>query len=103
MIVCLCGSTRFRTVFHELNRIETLRGNIVLAPGVFANDGDSITDAEKHALDNLHLLKIDLADNVLVVNPGGYIGNSTRREIEYAKGAGKPVRYSHVNPTGASA
>jgi hypothetical protein len=68
---------------------------IVLAPGVFAHAGDPITDEQKAALDVLHLAKIDLADRVVVVNPGGYIGDSTRREIHYAHQSGKPVEYTH--------
>lgn len=46
-------------------------------------------------LDAVHLRKIDLADRVLVVNPGGYVGESTTREIAYARGAGKPVAFTH--------
>ena len=44
-------------------------------------------------LDDMHLRKIDLADEIFVVNPGGYIGSSTRREIDYAQSTGKDVRY----------
>jgi len=93
-IVCLCGSSRFRAELVEANRHETMAGKIVLAPGVFGHDGDLITDAEKAKLDRLHFAKINLADEVLVVNPGGYIGDSTRREIEHTKAAGKPLRYT---------
>lgn len=66
---------------------------------MFAHDGDTITEEDKARLDDLHLRKIDLADNVFVVNPAtpehpdGYIGESTRREIEYATQLGKPVTY----------
>nr|WP_202418069.1 hypothetical protein [Streptomyces sp. YIM 132580] len=81
------------------NRELTFAGVIVVAPGVFAHSGDRetgerITGEQKAALDALHLRKIDLADRVLVVNPGGYIGESTRREITYARGAGKPVSFT---------
>jgi hypothetical protein len=75
------------------NRDLTLGGCIVLAPGVFRHSGDTMTDEQKVSLDALHFRKIDLADRVLVVNPGGYIGESTRREIEYARRVGKPVEY----------
>lgn len=91
-IICICGSTRFRDEMAEANRRLTLAGHIVLAPGVFAHSGDTITDEQKAALDSLHFRKIDLADEVLVVDPGGYIGESTSREIEYASRTGKPVR-----------
>lgn len=92
--VCLCGSTRFPAEFAAANRELTLAGYIVLAPGVFAHsDGVPITEEEKTALDALHFAKIDLADEVFVVNPGGYIGASTTNEIAYATRTGKPVRY----------
>lgn len=93
-IVCLCGSTRFRDQFAAVNRELTLAGRIVIAPGVFAHaDGVPISEQEKTALDALHLAKIDLADEVFVVNVDGYIGSSTAGEIAYATGRGTPVRY----------
>lgn len=98
-IVCICGSTRFTEQMHAANRDLTLAGAIVVAPGVFlsAEDreaGGSITDEQKTALDALHLRKIDLADRVLVVNPGGYVGESTSREVAYARATGKPVSFT---------
>lgn len=98
LIVCLCGSTRFREAFQEVNRQETLAGRIILAPGVFGHSGElAPVDCEsgplKEALDELHLRKIDLADEVLVLNVGGYVGSSTRREIDYALAMRKPVRF----------
>jgi hypothetical protein len=94
-VVCLCGSTRFRDEFIEANRRETMTGRIVLAPGVFMHSGDHITDDDKRRLDELHLRKIDMASHVLVINPGGYIGESTRREIAYARATGKSVEFTH--------
>jgi hypothetical protein len=77
------------------NRDLTFAGVIVVAPGVFRRaDDQSITDEQKAALDALHLRKIDLADRVLVVNPGGYVGESTSREIAYARAAGKPISFT---------
>ena len=96
-VVCLCGSTRFWDEFIEANRLETMEGHIVLAPGAFAHSGHPIGYEEKARLDILHLRKIDMADEVLVVNPGGYIGESTSREIAYAMRTGKPVRYTAAN------
>lgn len=90
-IVCLCGSMRFAHEMHEVNRDLTFAGVIVVAPG----DCDVvITDEEKAALDALHLRKIDLADRVVVVNPRGYVGESTGREIDYARASGKPVTFT---------
>jgi hypothetical protein len=107
-ILCLCGSTRFMSAFQTANRDETLAGRIVLSVGVDLNtDTDALagkSDAEakalKSELDRLHLHKIDLADEILVINVGGYIGPSTKREIEYATKAGKRVRY--LEPTNAA-
>jgi hypothetical protein len=98
-IVCICGSTRFVDEMRAANRELTFAGVIVVAPGVFARAGgheagESITHKQKTALDDLHLRKIDLADRVLVVNPGGYIGESTSREIAYAHETGKPVSFT---------
>ena len=93
-IVCLCGSIRFGEMFRYVNQRETLTGKIVLAPGCF--QGDVVLEAlpgVKQQLDELHLHKIALADEILVVNVGGYIGQSTRREIAYARQHGKRVRW----------
>ena len=90
-IVCICGSTRFVEAMRAANRDLTLAGVIVVAPG---EAGESITPEQRTALDALHLRKIDLADRVLVVNPGGYIGESTSREITYARATGKPISFT---------
>jgi cell division protein FtsB len=95
-IVCLCGSTRFKREFINRNFKETMAGNIVLTVGWFGHaDGDKYTPTpeEKVKLDELHKRKIDLADEVLVLDVGGYIGESTRSEINYAKIHGKPIRF----------
>lgn len=100
-IVCLCGSTRFSEAFQRANLLETLDGNIVLSIGcdmrsdadVFGGmDEDELTYI-KAKLDELHKRKIDLADEVLILNVGGYIGSSTRSELEYALAHGKRVRF----------
>src|SRR5258708_3183324 len=94
MVVCLCGSTKFREAFQRVNRVETLAGKIVLAPGCFqGDDGLDWSSEVKQQLDELHLRKIDLADEILVVNVGGYIGQTTRWEIAYARRLGKRVRW----------
>ncbi len=99
-IVCICGSARFVDEMHAANRDLTFAGAIVVAPGVFlrAEDHEAnefITSEQKTALGALHLRKIDLADRVLVVNPGGYIGESTSREIAYARSTGKPISFTN--------
>ncbi|MGW8987545.1 hypothetical protein ACWGQ9_33485 [Streptomyces parvus] len=95
-IVCICGSTRFVHQMRHANRDPTFAGVIVVAPG---EADELITGEQKAALDALHLCKIDLADRVLVVNPGGYIGESTRREIAYAHATGKPVSFTDPVPS----
>lgn len=94
-IVCLCGSTRFYKQFNELNFKFTLAGYIVLSIGCDckSDDGLKLTQAEKRRLDELHFRKIDLAGEVFIINVGGYIGESTRNEIEHAKSLGKDIRY----------
>ncbi len=98
-IVCLCGSTRFRDAFTEMNERETLAGRVVLSVGSFrraAMDTGGWLEFEeevKENLDALHRQKIDLADEILVLNVGGYVGESTRSEIEHAYRTGKAVRY----------
>ena len=90
-IVCICGSLRFVEEMRRANRDLSLTGVIVVAPGEATG---VISDEQKAALGVLHLRKIDLADRVLVVNPGGYIGESTSREIAYARATGKPVSFT---------
>jgi hypothetical protein len=113
-IVCLCGSTRFWREFQNASLRETLAGKIVLSIGAARSaDGDDTTfggyvpasewDAVKQRLDELHLRKIDLADEVLVLNVDGYIGDSTRREIAYATSHRKPVSYLVDRPEGPAA
>lgn len=93
-VVCLCGSTKFKAQYEQANREETLKGHIVLSVGLFGHiEGLEMNGAEKGMLDELHLRKIDLADEVLVLNVGGYIGSSTKNEIQYALDLGIPVRY----------
>lgn len=90
-IVCLCGSTRFKTEYEKINREETLKGHIVLSVGCFKDD--VITPEQKRSLDNLHLRKIDLADQIIIININNYIGESTQREINYAQRKKKPIKY----------
>lgn len=100
-IVVLCGSTTYWDQLAEAALYETAAGRIVLAPGCNLKQPHPLwsdrvqADRLKEVLDNLHLRKVDIADDILVVNPGGYIGASTAREIDYARSLGKPIRYTH--------
>lgn len=90
-IVCICGAARFMAEIRAANRDLTFAGVIVVAP---SDADESPTPEQKAVLDALHLRKIDLADRVLIVNPGGYVGESTRKEIVYAEAVGKPITYT---------
>ncbi len=94
-VVTLCGSTRFKDAFLEAQKRLTLEGNIVISVGLFGHSGDDEvwTEGTKEMLDDMHKRKIDMSDGIYVINVGGYIGSSTRSEIEYAKKTGKDVRY----------
>jgi hypothetical protein len=94
IIVCLCGSCRFKETFIDQYAKETDKGKIVLSVGRFMPQSEQELKPElKKMLDELHLRKIDLADEVLILNVGGYIGDSTRRELLYAISQGKIIRY----------
>lgn len=98
-IVCLCGSTRFIDIFRIANLKETIAGKIVLSIGCDTkSDADLLaagllTKEIKIQLDELHKRKIDISDEILVLSVDGYIGDSTKSEIEYAKSKGKSIRY----------
>jgi hypothetical protein len=94
MIVCLCGSTKFKSEFLTASRAFTLQGHVVVMPGVFGHaDGGFVDGETKKKLDELHFRKIEMADIVYIINPRGYVGESTKREIEYAESLGKFIRY----------
>lgn len=94
-IITLCGSTRFKEQFLEAQKRLTLAGNIVISVGLFGHSGDDEvwSPGTKEMLDNMHKRKIDMADGIFVINAGGYIGESTRSEIDYAIRNGKTVEY----------
>ncbi len=94
-IITLCGSTRFKDAFLEAQKRLTLEGNIVISVGLFGHSGDQEVwvPGTKEMLDDMHRAKIDMADEVFVINVGGYIGSSTKAEIEYAIAKGKKVNY----------
>jgi len=101
-ITVLCGSTRFKDAWYEQGKRLTYEGKIVLSVGDLDTSSAGretnvpIDPGLKTRLDELHKRKIDLADEVLVLNVGGYIGESTRSEIEYAEKLGRPIRYLEV-------
>ena len=94
-VVTLCGSTRFKEQYMEVQKLLTLKGCIVISVGLFGHSGDEEVwkPGTKEMLDDMHLRKIDMADEIFVINVGGYIGESTKREIAYAEEKGKKVNY----------
>lgn len=96
-IVCLCGSTHFKSHFEHWNRKLTHEGVIVLTVGSFPHVDGMMEVLEvagiKKRLDELHLRKIDLADEVLILNVNGYIGHSTQNELNYARKKKKKIRF----------
>lgn len=94
-IITLCGSTKFKDEFIAEQKRLTLEGNIVISVGLFGHSGDDEvwSESKKEMLDEMHKRKIDLADEIFIINVGGYIGSSTMSEIEYAQKTTKPVRY----------
>lgn len=94
-VITICGSTRFKEQFLEQQKRLTLEGNVVISVGLFGHSGDEEVwkPGMKEMLDKMHLQKIDMADEIFVINVGGYIGESTKREIAHAEQSGKPVRY----------
>lgn len=96
-VVTLCGSTKFKDDFIKAQKELTLAGNIVISVGLFGHSGDDEvwTNDTKEMLDDMHKRKIDMSDEIYVINKNDYIGDSTKSEIAYAKAQGKPVTYMY--------
>ena len=101
-VITLCGSTRFKDEFMKAQKDLTLAGNIVISVGLFGHSGDNevwenmdegTLTKTKEMFDDMHKRKIDMADEIYVINVDGYIGSSTKSEIEYAMASGKVVRF----------
>lgn len=102
IVVTLCGSTRFRREYQRAFSEEEHAGRICLTVPCYKDD-PCCKSAEDHArLDALHRHKIDISAEILVIAPGGYVGDSTRAEIAYASATGKRVRYWRDDPAGAA-
>lgn len=95
VIVCLCGSTKFKQQYEEQSRLEGVKGKIVLTCSQFSHTDKHLllTDQQKEEFDALHKDKIALADEIFIIDVNDYIGSSTRSEIDFALTLGKPIRY----------
>lgn len=94
-VVTLCGSTRFKEEFLKVQKELTLKGNIVISVGFFGQPSESEVWGKDtiYMLNDMHKRKIEMADEIYVINKGGYIGTSTKSEIQYAKSVGKGIKY----------
>lgn len=101
-VVTLCGSTKFKDQFMQVQKELTLKGYIFISVGLFGHSGDNevwenmdegTLTKTKEMLDDMHKRKIDMADEIFVINVNGYIGESTKSEIQYALNKGKKVNY----------
>ena len=93
-IITLCGSIKFKDEFMRVQEKLTLDGNIVLTPNFFNNiKKEEIDEKTKKMLDEMHKQKINMSDEIYVINVGGYIGESTKSEIECAERKGKKISY----------
>jgi len=101
-VITLCGSTKFKDDFMREQKRLTLEGNIVISVGLFGHSGDAevwenmddgTLTRTKLMLDDMHKRKIDMADEIFVINKNGYIGESTKSEIEYAISTNKKVEF----------
>ena len=99
-VITLCGSTKFKDEFISEQKRLTLEGNIILSVGIFGHSGDSEiwNEGVKEMMDDMHKCRIDMSDEIFVINKNGYIGESTRSEIEYSTKTGKKVNYmEHIS------
>lgn len=93
-VITLCGSTKFKDDFEQVNRLLTLQGHVVISLGFFEqNEGVELTEEQIELFKTIHFKKIDLSDEIFVIDVNGYIGQSTKGEIAYAKSKGKTIRY----------
>lgn len=92
-IITLCGSIKFKNEFMKVQEELTLNGNIVFTPTFFNNLKDEVNVETKKMLDEMHKQRIDMSNEIYVINVEGYIGESTKSEIEYAKAKGKKISY----------
>lgn len=93
-VVTLCGSTKFKKDFELVRQAMTLEGAVILAPELYKHwDNIELTEEEIDRINLVHYQKIEMADIVFIINKGGYIGEQTRKEIEWATELNKKIVY----------
>jgi hypothetical protein len=100
-ILCFTGSTKFKDKFWELHRMYTMAGYITLIPAIYAHCGDKVEDWQQKKLFELQIEKIKICDILFVVNVGGYLGESTLKEIDFARSLGKEINWLEKPPENA--
>ena len=94
MIITLCGSTRFKDEYEEIAKKLALEGHCVLSVNMYSHaDNIELTQEQKIQLDNAHKQKISISDAIFVINKGGYIGESTFSEIDWAQRMKKDIYF----------
>ena len=94
-VITICGSMKFIQEMMEISEKIELQGNVVLLPiyNPSRPNKESFTIEEIAMLDKMHRERIKISDAILVVNVNGYIGDSTKSEIEFAKALNKEIIY----------
>ena len=93
-IITVCGSYKFKKEMTEITEKMALKGNCMLTPIELSRPKkEDYTEEEAMMLDKMHREKIKMSDAILVVNVDGYIGSSTKTEIEFAKSLNKEIIY----------
>lgn len=92
-VITICGSMRYSKEMMKIAEELELKEGYAVIQCVYNVDGQKYEGIDASILDKIHRKKIDISDAIYVVNINGYIGESTRKEIEYANNNGKEVIY----------
>lgn len=92
-VITICGSMRYSKEMMKIAEQLELKDGYAVIQCVYNVDGQKYEGFDASILDKIHRKKIDISDAIYVVNIDGYIGNSTKNEIEYAKNNGKEIIY----------
>ncbi len=94
-VITLCGSTRFKDALMETQKQLTLVGNIIISMDLFGHSGDDEvwTEGAKEMLDAMHIWKIDMADDIFVINVGGYIAPAYGRRLGMQRSLGRRLGF----------
>ncbi len=90
-IVTICGSMKFQKEMQKVSEKLELQNDYVVIQCIYPNEEHEYSQEELQCLRELHYRKIELSDAIYIVNVGGYIGESVRQEIEYARSLGKEI------------